>query len=595
MVKAGVNRRGDLLSLFSFFLMLMSTLLSVGQAWASDVAATVDRNEIHANESLTLTVSGDIPVDSAFSFFDLNTLNVKAPDTTELEKDFDVLDRQQNYKVQIINNVNESVVNWTYTLMPKRSGTLSIPAMTVGDSTTQPISISVLPEQETTKGEKSDVYLETELDTSKAYVQQQALLTVRLFYANDLVRGELDHPDHPDALIRQLGKQREFSRYVDGRQYKVVERSYAIFAQKTGKLEIAPLQFTGSFVEPRTGRSVTRRTSSSPLTLDIEAPPSTFTGASWLPVQSYNLQQTWSTDSLELPLGQTLTRTLQQQALGQEGVNLPPLNPPTIEGLKFYSEPSQTDTQDAAQGVTGSRQDVQMIVATRPGVYQLPDVEVKWWDVVNNKARTSKIPGRTITVTGDGQTVATAPTTSTPAPPMNDSKTPSEPPEAPSQLSSEPPSSVASPLLLALTIVFAVAWLVTGLLWFIERQRRKDSAASDIPDRVTTASASYRELKKSGLADPFSLVNKVPAWLAQQRTSGLMTSQLENEIRPLLNSLQGLRFGKPKAGENDDKALREAARALASSLIGIIEQHEKSQADKNKKGKSSPLPNLYTV
>ena len=69
--------------------------------------------------------------------------------------------------------------------------------------------------------------------------------------------------------------------------------------------------------------------------------------------------------------------------------------------------------------------------ATRPGVYQLPDVEVKWWDVVNNKARTSKIPGRTITVTGDGQTVATAPTTSTPAPPMNDSKTPSEPLEAP--------------------------------------------------------------------------------------------------------------------------------------------------------------------
>ena len=195
--------------------------------------------------------------------------------------------------------------------------------MTVGDSTTQPISISVLPEQETTKGEKSDVYLETELDTSKAYVQQQALLTVRLFYANDLVRGELDHPDHPDALIRQLGKQREFSRYVDGRQYKVVERSYAIFAQKPENRDRS-LQFTGSFVEPRTGRSVTRRTSSSPLTLDIEAPPSTFTGASWLPVQSYNLQQTWSTDSLELPLGQTLTRTLQQQALGQEGVNLPP-------------------------------------------------------------------------------------------------------------------------------------------------------------------------------------------------------------------------------------------------------------------------------
>lgn len=206
-------------------LFVLLTHLFIAQfAQAAKLEANVDRTEIHANESLSLNVIGEIAVDSAFSLFDLNSLNVKAPDTTELEKDFEVVDRQQNYKVQIINNVNESVINWTYTLMPKREGRLTIPALSVGDDTTQPIAISVLPEQSDKSGVKSEVYLETEVDTTTGYVQQQVLMTVRLFYANDLVRGELDHPDHSDALIRQLGKQREFSRYVEGRHYKVVER-----------------------------------------------------------------------------------------------------------------------------------------------------------------------------------------------------------------------------------------------------------------------------------------------------------------------------------------------------------------------------------
>ncbi|MBK8973195.1 MAG: protein BatD [Hahellaceae bacterium] len=579
-------------------LFVLLTHLFIAQfAQAAKLEANVDRTEIHANESLSLNVIGEIAVDSAFSLFDLNSLNVKAPDTTELEKDFEVVDRQQNYKVQIINNVNESVINWTYTLMPKREGRLTIPALSVGDDTTQPIAISVLPEQSDKSGVKSEVYLETEVDTTTGYVQQQVLMTVRLFYANDLVRGELDHPDHSDALIRQLGKQREFSRYVEGRHYKVVERKYAVFAVKAGKLELSPLQFIGSFVEPRTGRAITRRANTQPITLDILPPPDSFSGSTWLPLQSYNLQQSWSTEALELPLGQTLTRTLHQQALGQEGVNLPPINTPVIDGLKFYSEPSQPDTQDAPLGVTGSRKDVQMIVATRPGVYQLPDIEVVWWDVVNNQERATRLPGRTITVTGDGQTVAAAPITASPAPPEPPPGEANQPHTLPTTASSEPPEQSFPATHFVWTGLFAAAWLITCALWYRDRNRRLSLATPVATSELNTETLTYRDMKKKAQADPYVLAQLVPNWIAQHHLrsgSNQMSDTLYADIRQVLNALQSLRYGPASRSGADEKIAREQARSLATQLLKHIEMEEKRLVRQNEKGRGSPLPDLYT-
>lgn len=42
-------------------------------------------------------------------------------------------------------------------------------------------------------------------------MQEQLTMTIRLFFSGNLVRGELSEPEHPDAIIEPLGKQREYS------------------------------------------------------------------------------------------------------------------------------------------------------------------------------------------------------------------------------------------------------------------------------------------------------------------------------------------------------------------------------------------------
>ena len=102
--------------------------LACVNAWAiDDLKASVDRNTLAVGETLQLTVSSKLDASLGISLFNLNTLDIDSPDVSALEKDFEILDRQQNYRVQFENNVNDSLVTWTYTLSPQRAGSVTIP------------------------------------------------------------------------------------------------------------------------------------------------------------------------------------------------------------------------------------------------------------------------------------------------------------------------------------------------------------------------------------------------------------------------------------------------------------------------------------
>ncbi len=606
-------------------LLLLTALQLACPRLALALEARVDRSELRQGETLQLTVSGAIRLDSAFNLFDLNTLNARAPDTTNLEQSFEILDRQQNYKVEIINNVNQSTVTWTYTLLPRQTGTLTIPPLELEDESTQAITVQVLPELTTKMPGERDLFIETELDQTSGYVQQQFIFTARLFYTGDLIRGELDHPDHTDALFRQVGKQREFSRYVGDRHYKVVERQYAVFPAKPGTLVIPALSFNGHFLDVRTGRRVARKTSTDPVELRVAPPPAAFSGAVWLPAQSYLLQETWSHSAEEIRLGETLTRSIDQQALGVEGVSLPPLPEPVIDGLKIYSEPPQTRTEETAAGLSGQRREVQMIVATRPGIYELPALSIDWWDVVNDRQRTATLPARRIRVRGEAQTGAagilphdaggTAGTgtagNGTPDYPGNSSGETSGPSTAPATFS--PGTSWW------LSVLLLAAWLATALGWLRDHRRKVRLAATT--SATTTASTPVPvldDLRRIACTEPLQMAIWLPLWLQEEkrggRWGGVGDDALEHgTLRPLLNRLQALRYGQSaplqktrtqeglKASDSAGAADRADAtsavanddpRYLAATLLDHLEHR-----NRRRRPEASPsnLPDLYSL
>jgi len=198
-------------------------------AHAGELAAVPDRTSLYEGDVLTLTVKGSTEIDLDLSdIFNFDVSSLPSPDIEKVSPDFDVLSRRQLHNVHAVNGNMVGEITWTYELAPKSTGELTIPALTFKDSVSKPVTIDVKkgnpPDQADTN---RDSFIELTADKSDVYVQEQLILTVRLFFRGNLIRGELSEPEHPNAIIEPLGKQREFSSDRNGVRYRVVERQPA--------------------------------------------------------------------------------------------------------------------------------------------------------------------------------------------------------------------------------------------------------------------------------------------------------------------------------------------------------------------------------
>ncbi|WLQ15055.1 BatD family protein [Hahella aquimaris] len=568
-----------------FLCLLMLCVLSLG-AWAEDsLNVSVDRQEVRQNESLQLTITSKLEVDSALDFFNLNTLSIPQPDVGELDKDFEVMDRQQSYRVQIENNKNNSVITWVYTLLPKRSGDLEIPAVKYKDNESQSIAIKVVDtSQQAVAKEEKPVFLEAEVDNKSVYVQQQLIYTIRLFYSDDMLRGELTHPDHTDILAKQLGKQKEYTRYLGSRRFSVVERQYVIFPQKAGKIVIPEQIFTGTLAQRRIGRRFYSEEKSPAVEIDVKAPPASFSGKQWVPAQSLSIRDVWSDPAREIKVGDSLTRTISVQALGIEGVQIPPLNSVSVDGVKVYPEPESIDTEEHAAGVTGQRKETQALVAIKPGTYTLPAVSIPWWDVTNDVERVATLPERTITVLPGAQSAVantpTAPSQTT----LTDDKTDLTLDSTPEPLSTPAPASSDSGVFWpTLSGLLLIAWLATIYAWW-----RKPAIVKPVMREHPRQGARHIELnqlKKLAKNDVVKFVDLYTRWLQQaaleQRYAHHVLNQLRELSREPLNQLQRDLYGPNASAANTD--LSELALKLA------VNSEQAIKAESNTQGEPAPL------
>ncbi|MEP3562125.1 MAG: BatD family protein, partial [Marinobacter sp.] len=198
--------------------LLCLLLLFSGALSANELTAEPDRDQLYEGEVLTLTVKGSMNIELNLSnLFNFDLSQLPSPNIEQVEPDFEILARNQRYSVQTVNGDMMGEITWTYQLAPKRTGTLTIPALKFQEATSNPVTIEVVsgtpPDH---PAANRDSFVELSADKADVYVQEQLVLTVQLYFSGNLVRGELSDPQHPDAIIESLGKQREFTTRRDG-------------------------------------------------------------------------------------------------------------------------------------------------------------------------------------------------------------------------------------------------------------------------------------------------------------------------------------------------------------------------------------------
>ncbi|MEO7067538.1 MAG: BatD family protein [Rhodanobacter sp.] len=460
--------------MFRRCLCVLALLLLPALGHAVEVHASLDRNTASLGDTVTL----NLRVEGASS-------QVGVPDLSALSQDFDVLGTSQNRSLSIVNGVRHAQFTIGVALRPKHAGSLQVPALTVDGAQTAALTLQVTaPDPNTAADSQQDVFMEAQIAPAQVYVGQQLSYVVKLYYAVD-ISGSLDAPQVTGAQVTQVGDDLKYTTQRGGRQYRVLERRYAVVPQQAGHLAIPALRFDGEVSDPNDpnsffGASTPVSASAPALAVEVQAvPPLSDSSATWLPARQLSLTlDGLPSSTTSLRVGQPINITMTLQATGIPAAALPALSLATLDGATVYPDKSVSSTRVDGPWLVGQRQQKFAIVPNRAGELTLPATTVTWWNVLTNHAEVAQVPARTLTILPAVGGSAAAPS----APPV----APSTAGATVTGVAAVQPST-ATAIWRWLAIGSVGLWLLSLLTWWWWRRR---------PTRVVTPSARPRSLRQ---------------------------------------------------------------------------------------------------
>lgn len=565
-----------------FLLILLFAHIAPIQA-SDELSVEANRTELYEGDTLTLTVQSDIKLDfSLGDLFNPGSPQLPMPDISKLEPDFEVLSQNQKYSIRTINGDMHGNITWVFELAPKRTGQLQVPSLSFNGQTSEPIDIIVktgnAPAQ---AGVPRSAFIELSTDKDRVYVQEQLVLTLKLFFTGNLLRGELSEPEHPSALIEPLGNQREYRRFRDNQEYRVVERRYAVFPQEPGELTFAPFRFEGQSRDA-SGKVKFLRDSAELFTVPVDAPPASFSGTTWLPASALTLTDSGLPDPLAIEPGESLTRTINVTADGLTAEALPPLPDNIPSGLRSYPEQPERNTSVVADGLQGTLNLTAALVGVNPGEVTLPEIRIPWWDTTTDTEKVAVLPARTLTIRG-AATVA------------NPAVTPPQEADAPTAETSPQASQLpqfdeqSSNVWVWVSLALAIAWIATMGLWLRSRRNAGTSAAQGKPDNSERAAfesllAAARQGKANTSALLLSWANLRHNGSPYPNLAILLSSWGDDELTRELTRLQNHHFS--RHGMNSGSW-------NGNNLVNVLKRLRQQEEVRSQDISGDDLPPLY--
>ena len=374
------------------------TVLAV-TSYAQEVEVSVDRAELARGETLTFTIR----------VFDQR--QGMQLDLTPLTSEFDVLGTRTSSQIRSINGAVEAWTDYIVTLFPLTEGELTIPALTINNAVTDPVTITVLNQGPRSNQSSEELFLEIEVNKDAVYVQEQLLFSVRLFYTINGIRNpQFTELEMPNSVIQLIGSPNQYEKLIDGMRYGVYEKRYVIFPQRSGPLEIPDILFRGE-VTDGSSNFVFRNLNTRRVTAFIEGttinvkerPIAAQANSTWLPVTDLTLTETWSTDLEDVRVGDSIVRTVTMTAAGLDGAVLPPFTGAVINGVNQYPEPPEIQRTFVDGNIVGTRIETVSIVPTTTGDIVIPEITIPWWNVDTDEQEVSIIPATRLRIaTVDG-------------------------------------------------------------------------------------------------------------------------------------------------------------------------------------------------
>ena len=367
--------------------------------------------------------------------YEVNTQDVKSAQVIEKIPGFDILygpSKSSSYSMQIINGHQSSVssVTYGYTLMAQKTGTFSLPPITVNvggkNYTSNTVRIKVVagnanaanggssgqrggsshPSRSSSSTpahiSNKDLFITVTANKTRVYEQEPVLLTYRVYTRVDLRQLGGKMPDLKGFMVKEvpLPQQKSFS--VDsynGQNYNTtVWSQYVMFPQQTGKLTIPSIKFDGivAFADPnvdildaffngQSGSIERKKTIMTPSlnihVIPLPEKPAGFSGA----VGNFTIKSILKTPHPR----ENESLNLQLQISGTGHVDL--LKAPVVKfpaEFDTYAPQQNAQSKLTAAGMTGTMTIDYVTVPKHKGKYTIPPVDFTYFDTSTNTYKT---------------------------------------------------------------------------------------------------------------------------------------------------------------------------------------------------------------
>lgn len=194
-----------------------------------------------------------------------------------------------------------------------------------------------------------------------------------------------------DAVVSEPSSEAtHLNEKIDGKPFFGLRFTYQITPQQARSFAIPTLDIQ---VEPGQGTgAVTVQTT--PQHFVARQPVGGAETEQRLVAQQVEFTQELKPSHTPLRVGDSVTRELHVKAIGAQAMLIPPPEFVEVDGLKRYVQPpSVAPLSDGRGGISGgAREDSVSYVVSEGGKFELPAIELHWWDAASGEARTSSVP-----------------------------------------------------------------------------------------------------------------------------------------------------------------------------------------------------------
>ncbi len=181
-----------------------------------------------------------------------------------------------------------------------------------------------------------------------------------------------------------------FSERVGGETISGVRRRYLVYPQRDGRFEVPVLEVTATVADAN-AQPIKVTVQASPVSFSVRRPAATEGLSSWVTTPSLQVSERYDPQPLDLKVGDSFSRAVRITADTTTSMMIPPVTFTAPEGIAVYQSAAELDDRSNRGQDTATREDGATYVVEREGSYELPAIEIHWWDPATDRIHTEKL------------------------------------------------------------------------------------------------------------------------------------------------------------------------------------------------------------